>query len=67
VSKWKSEADLIVYVTDWESEAREKEGYWYYSDWEAEADWVIYISKWKNEADLIVYFTEWKSEAGWQK
>ena len=55
---------MIVYVTEWKSDAKPNSGLWYFTEWKSDADWKIYYTSWKSEADLKIYFTEWKSEAG---
>ena len=67
MTEYKSEADLIVYKTEWKSEAKDNNGIWFFTKWKSEAKKTIYFTDWKSEADLIIYFTEYKSEAGWKK
>ncbi len=67
MTEWKSEADLIVYKTDWKSDASKNKGIWFFNEWKSDADKKIYFTSWKSEADVIIYYTKWKSDAGWQK
>ncbi|MFT7589543.1 MAG: hypothetical protein ACI959_001762 [Limisphaerales bacterium] len=59
-----SKAALIVYKSDWKSDARPNSGIWYITEWKSEADFSIYFTDFKSEADLVISYTEVKSEAG---
>ncbi len=53
VTKYKSEADLVVYKCKYKSEAEDNKGLWFFVNY-------------KSEADIVIYFTDYKSEAGWR-
>ena len=59
-----SEADIIVFKSEWKSDATENSGIWYFTEWKSEADMLIYFTEWRSEADLVICYTTYKSEAG---
>ena len=67
VTDRKYDADLVVYVADYKSEARGKDEIWYFEKYKSSADAVICIVDYKSEADLKIYYARYKSEAGWRK
>ena len=45
VTEWKSDADLIVYTTTWKSDAQNKnEGIWFFTEWKSDAKKQIYFT-----------------------
>lgn len=80
VSKYKSEADLTVYIVDYasqadlkvyitkyKSEAKGNKGWWYFVPYKSNADKKIYFVQHKSQADLLIYKVPHKSRAGWVK
>lgn len=63
----KSEADLVVYVTNYRQEALGKEEIWHFTEYRSEAGAKVFVTENRSEADLIVYRSSYKSEAGWIK
>ena len=47
ISEYTSEADVVVFRTEWKSDAKPMSGIWYFTEW-------------KSDADLRIYFTEWR-------
>lgn len=80
VSKYKSEADLNVFVVDYpsqadlkvyptkyKSEAKGNKGWWYFVPYKSSADKKIFFVPYKSQADLLIYIVPYKSRAGWEK
>ena len=67
VTTYQSDADLKVYVTKYESDAKGMKGIWYFTKYESDADLKIFYTKYKSEANWVIYFTEYKSDAGCKK
>ncbi len=67
VTNKKSEATLIVYKTEYKSDSNKNPGVWYYTKYKSDAYYKIYNSIRKSEANEIVFFTNYKSEAGYKK
>jgi uncharacterized protein DUF6150 len=61
VTQSRSEANCIVYRTDFEGQA-DAPGIWYFTRFRG-AGVPIYVTAFRGEADLIVYFTDFPGEA----
>ncbi len=62
-----SEADIIVFKSDWKSDAQKDSGIWFFTEWKTEADILVYYTEWRSEADLVICYTTYKEEAGKRK
>lgn len=62
-----AEADLIVYKSEWKSDAKKESGIWYFTEWKNDADMIIYFTQYRSEADMVIYYTKDKNEAGRRK
>jgi len=67
VSEYKSDADLVVYKTKYASDATGNDGIWFFTEYKSDAKKKIFFTEYKSDADLIIFFTEYKSDAGWQE
>ena len=59
-----SEANIIVFKSEWKSDAAKESGLWFFTEWKNEADMLIYFTEIRSEADLIICYTTYKGEAG---
>lgn len=57
-----SEADVIVYKSEWKSDAASDSGIWFFTEWKSEADIMIYFTEWRSEADLVICYTSEKAK-----
>lgn len=60
------DADLAVYVVDYESDARGRDELWFYVDWANDATVKICWVDWANDADIKVCFVDYQGDAGWK-
>ncbi len=67
VCKYKSEADLCVYVADHRYQAKDKDSIWFFEKYRSKADFTAKIVKYRSQADLKVYYVKYRSQAGWQQ
>lgn len=65
VTKYKSDADVIVYKAVYEFDAKGNVGRWYFVDYEFESDKLVFFTKYRSLADVKVYYTPYKSHARW--
>lgn len=63
---YESQADLVVYKTQYKSEVRGNDGIWHFVQYQSQAQKKIYFVKYKSQADLLIYITPYKSKAGWR-
>jgi len=61
-----SSADLIVYKTEYSSQAQGNKGLWYFEEYSSRADKTIFFVDYASQADLKVFFTDYQSQAGWR-
>lgn len=62
-----SEANIIVFRSEWKSDATKDSGMWFFTEWKNEADMLIYFTGMRSEADLIICYTTYEGEAGKRK
>lgn len=62
-----AEADIIVYKSEWKSDAKKDSGIWYFTEWKNDADMIIYFTQYRSEADIVICYTKDKNEAGKRK
>jgi hypothetical protein len=55
---------MIIYKASTMDEAIVNKGFWYITDWKAEASLSVFITPFKSEADEIIFYTINKKEAG---
>lgn len=62
-------ADLVVYKTDKEYQAKKEEnkGVWFITDKQHRADKKVFFVEREYQADLKVFFTDKEYRAGWKK
>ena len=78
-AKYKSQADISVFVTDnvsqsdlkvfkvnYQSQAKGNKGFWYFVDYPSQADIKIFFVDYPSQADLKIYFVKYQSQAGWR-
>jgi len=56
---------LKVYKVQYESQAGNNDGKWYFTQYESQAKKKIYFVKYESQADIKVYFVKYESQAGW--
>ena len=66
VTENKSDADLVVYKCSYKSDVQGNKGLWFFVDYKSDAKKKIYFVDYKSEADIVIYFTTYKSDAGWK-
>lgn len=59
------DADLLVYVTERRSEAKNEEAIWIYTDRKSQASVVMYFVEKERDADLLICFVDRKNHAEW--
>ena len=59
------QADLKVYKEQYESNAGQNDGRWYFEEYESNATKKIYFEQYESNADLKIYFVDYESQAGW--
>lgn len=59
--QYRSRADIIIYKTEYRVEADAERG-WFETD-RSDADWTVYWTPYASEADCKVYFAEYKNQA----
>jgi len=64
ITENKNEATMIIYKASTMDEAIVNKGFWYITDWKAEASLSVFITPFKSEADEIIFYTINKKEAG---
>ncbi len=62
-----ADADVIVFKSEWKSDAQKDSGIWFFTDWKNEADMQVYVTEWRSEADIVICYTPHKEEAVWRK
>lgn len=80
VTKFKNQADAIVYVTPVKaetelfvlytkirSEAVKRDDIWYFVNSQGQASFTIYMTNNKNEATLKIQYVSVRGQAGWSK
>lgn len=67
IAKYRSDADLCVYVSDNASDAKDKDHIWYYTKYSSDAKARIRFVNYRSDADLVIYIVNYKSDAGWLK
>ncbi|HEB61601.1 MAG TPA: hypothetical protein ENI82_00470, partial [Bacteroidetes bacterium] len=61
-----SQADLLVYKVQYESQAGKNDGKWFFVKYESQADKKIYFVDYASQADLVIHFVDYESQAGWK-
>ncbi len=59
-----SEANIIVFKSEWKSDAKKESGLWFFTEWKNEADMLVYFTEIRSESDIVIYYTTYKDEAG---
>ena len=67
VTKYQSQADLLVYKADYASQSEGNKGYWFFVEYESQADKKIFFCDYASQADLKIFFVDYKSKAKWKK
>jgi hypothetical protein len=67
VAPYKSDADLCVFVAKYKSDAKGKDGVWFFEKNKSSSTVTIKQVKYKTDAHLKIYYVNYKSEAGWRK
>ena len=54
VATYKSDADLVVYKCNYQSDATDNKGLWYFCNYKSDAKKKIYFCEYKSDADLVI-------------
>jgi hypothetical protein len=68
VTKYRSEADLIVFKSQNIGEARASgnAGVWYFTDTRSLAEKRVYITDIRADSDITIAYTDIRGDAGWR-
>ena len=66
VTDYESQSDLKVFKVNYQSQAKENKGFWYFVDYPSQADKKIFFVDYPSQADLKIYFVKYQSQAGWR-
>jgi hypothetical protein len=66
VVDYESQADLLVYKEEYESQARGNNGNWHFVEYESRADHSVFFTKYESQADLKIFYVNYESRAGWR-
>ncbi|MFN5370202.1 MAG: DUF6150 family protein [Bacteroidia bacterium] len=56
----------MVYNVNYESQAGDNNGKWFFTTYESQAKKKIYFVDYESQAQLKVYFVDYESRAGWK-
>ena len=56
-----------VFVTDYEYQADDEDGLWFFCDYDYQADFTIHYVDYEYQAELKVYFVDYEYQAGWRE
>ena len=63
--EYESQADVKVFVEQYESQAGNNDGKWFFTDYDSQAKKKIFFEQYESQADLKIFFVDYESQAGW--
>jgi hypothetical protein len=55
-----------VYKVDYESQAGNNDGKWFFVNYESQAKKKLFFVDYESQADLKIFFVDYQSQAGWK-
>ena len=64
-TEYRSQADVIIYKTNYRSQAKGNKGIWFFTKYVSQSDKKVFFTQYRSLADVKVYFTTYRSQAKW--
>ena len=66
ITKYRGDADLVVYVAEYNYVANSSKARWFYVDSKFKSDKIIFFTEYRAQSDVKVYYTHYKNQSKWR-